>query len=98
MPNVLVHVPVGARTTIAANGRSYSATPGNPISVPDFDAQVLVANGWLLGGATLDQAVGPTSARPANPRKGQRYHDTTVGAELLWDGGVWRHTQTGASS
>ncbi|WP_213308197.1 hypothetical protein [Paraburkholderia sacchari] len=98
MPNVLVHVPVGALTTLTVNGRKYSATPGSPITVPDFDAQVLCANGWLLGGASLDQATGPTSGRPANPRKGQRYHDTTVGAEIFWDGGAWRHTQTGASS
>lgn len=98
MPNVLVHVPVGARTTLTVNGRSYTATPGNPIAVPDFDAQILSMNGWLLGGADMSVGTGPTSTRPANPRKGQRWHDTTVGAEIFWDGSAWRHTQTGASS
>ncbi len=31
-----------------ANGRIYYATPGNPIAIPDFDALILMANGWTL--------------------------------------------------
>lgn len=97
MANVLVHAPAGALTTLTVSGRKYSTTPGNPIPVPDFDAVVLVANGWLYASANSGVATGPTSGRPAKPTLNLRYQDTTVGYEVMWDGAAWRHTQSGAS-
>jgi hypothetical protein len=98
MPNVLVHAPAVGPQTLTVNGRKYSTTPGNPIPVPDFDAQILCANGWVLASSNLGVATGPTSGRPVKPPVNTRYQDTTVGYEIMWDGAAWRHTQTGASS
>ncbi|WP_156970945.1 SGNH/GDSL hydrolase family protein [Beijerinckia mobilis] len=36
----------GSKNSLTVNGRTYSATPNSSISVPDFDANVLMANGW----------------------------------------------------
>jgi hypothetical protein len=98
MATVLVHAPAVGSQSITVNGRKYSTTPGMPISVPDFDAQIMCANGWVLASANLNAATGPTSGRPVKPPVNTRYQDTTVGYEVLWDGATWRHTQTGASS
>jgi hypothetical protein len=98
MPNVLVHPPATGAYAKSANGRPYNSVPGTPISVPDFDAQILCANGWMLASSNLGVATGPTSGRPVNPPANMRYQDTTVGFEVMWDGKTWRHTQTGASS
>lgn len=98
MPNVIVHPPAdGLHNTGYANGRSYTATPGNPISVPDFDAQVLCTNGWLRSVSSFAVAQGPTSGRPIAPAAGARYSDTTVGREVMWDGATWRDPITGAA-
>jgi hypothetical protein len=98
MATVLVHAPAVGPQSLTVNGRKYSTTPGNPIAVPDFDAQILCANGWVLASANLGVATGPTSARPKNVPVNTRYQDTTVGYEVMWDGATWRHTQTGASA
>jgi chaperone required for assembly of F1-ATPase len=98
MANVIVHAPSSGNMSITVNGRTYKGTPGTPLTVPDFDAQVMCANGWSLGSANIGVATGPTSGRPVNPPVNTHYQDTTVGYEILWDGKTWRHTQTGASS
>lgn len=36
----------GLFNSITVNGRTYSSTPGVAISVPDFDAALMYANGW----------------------------------------------------
>ena len=47
----------GPMQTMTVNGRSYSSTPGNFLDVPDFDAQVLEANGWIfVAGAVRPRA------------------------------------------
>lgn len=74
------------------NGRTYTAAAGVLIDVPDFDAFVLEANGWI--GANT---VGTTAARPTNPKKRDRYNDTTLGYVIVWDGGTWRNLTTGAA-
>ncbi len=67
--------PTNGPFNITANGRDYSSTAA-PITVPDFDANILLANGWkkvsdegagLAGGlATLDSsAVLPAAQSPA---------------------------------
>ena len=85
-----------ANSSISINGRSYSATPGIILDVPDFDAHVLEANGWMS--TILFGAVGQTSARPAKPKKWERFLDTTIADMVIWDGVTWRHHVTGASS
>jgi hypothetical protein len=98
MATVLVHAPAVGPQTLTVNGRKYSTTPGNPIAVPDFDAQILVANGWILAAANLGVATGPTSGRPVNPPANTCYQDTTVGFEVMYDGKTWRNKQSGASA
>jgi hypothetical protein len=96
MPNVIVHVPAdGLHNTGYANGRMYTATPGNPISVPDFDAQILCNTGWMRSVSSFAVMQGPTSGRPAAPTAGTRYSDTTAGREVMWDGLNWRDPLTG---
>jgi hypothetical protein len=46
MPNILLMPPQAVvKQTIVVNGRTYSATPGQTLTVLDFDAFVLTANG-----------------------------------------------------
>jgi hypothetical protein len=42
----------GQHNSITVNGRTYASTPGTSIPVPDFDAAVLEANGWVIQPAT----------------------------------------------
>jgi hypothetical protein len=63
MPMVNVVPPAdGSRNSVTVNGRTYTSTPGTSISVPDFDAEVLLANGWQesftsSGGGTSGGAI-----------------------------------------
>lgn len=51
MGNVTLAPPAdGAHPTISAHGRIYTCLPGQTIPVPDFDAAVLLANGWTTAG------------------------------------------------
>lgn len=88
----------GLHNTIIVNGRTYTQTPGNTLDVPDFDAVIMTANGWLP--AERDATVGTTAQRPANPTHGQTFIDTTASALITYDakGKTWRHHLTGASA
>jgi hypothetical protein len=74
-----------------SNGRSYQAAPGTALDVPDFDADGLKAAGWSFVAIS-----GPTSARPTsglglnNLFTGQRYFDTSLGLDIIFDGVSWR--------
>ncbi len=93
MTTIQMHAPGnGATTTV--NGRTYKGVAGTPVSVPDFDADMLEANGWIK---TAPGGTGTTAARPTAPKVGTEYHDTTVGAIIKWDGKAWRNVMTGAS-
>jgi hypothetical protein len=84
----------GLHPSITVHTRSYTCALGATIDVPDSDAQVMAANGWtIVAGA----GVGATTTRPANPTKGQQFHDTTLGYTIVWDGKVWRNPATGAA-
>ena len=93
MANVRVMPPPTGNTSTTVNGRPYGCAAGATLDVPDFDAAVLVANGWTA----VADGVGSTSARPASPYKGQKYHDNTLGLTIVWDGRVWRSPVTGAA-
>jgi hypothetical protein len=91
--------PVAAdNQTVTINGRTYTAAPGAALDVPDMDAVVLEANGWLSVAYS-----GPTTSRPGNTltsvpmaTPGFRYWDTTLSALAIWDGATWR-SPAGAS-
>ncbi|HYA07496.1 MAG TPA: hypothetical protein VEF90_16545 [Xanthobacteraceae bacterium] len=91
MANILLMPPKSSKTTVV-NGRSYSCATGSTITVPDFDAQVLIANGWVPVATT-----GTTAQRPANPYVGQLYHDTTLGYVICYEGAAWRNPASGSS-
>jgi hypothetical protein len=93
MPNIRVLPPDANPITTVVNGRTYSTTAGTPLDVPDFDALVLKANGWHI---SAPGGVGATTVRPANPIKGMRFTDTTLGVEITFDGRNWRNAITGA--
>lgn len=86
--------------TVVANGRSYSATPGNYLDVLDCDASVLTANGWALV-----VPVGPTTSRPwpgtltppYTAAPGFEFIDTTLNKWIVFDGQSWRDPLTGSA-
>jgi hypothetical protein len=89
---------------MTVNGRIYSCAVGaTPIIVPDFDAFVLLSNGWLRSGT---DAAGTTAQRPAAnsalgippPRVGYQFFDTTISANVIWNGKNWIHDATGAAA
>ena len=71
---------------------TYTCAANVTIDVPDFDAFVLTANGFIA----VAGSVGATSARPTNPGKGQTYHDTTLGLTIVFEGTAWRNPANGA--
>ena len=88
--------------TMTVNGRSYFAAQGSTLDVPDFDANILEANGWLRLAP-----VGPTTSRPpadtlANFEQsigaGYRFIDTTLGAAIVFTGQGWVNAVTGATA
>ena len=86
-------IPLGGKaTTMVANGRTYTCAANVTIDVPDFDAFVLTANGFIA----VAGSVGATSARPTNPGKGQTYHDTTLGLTIVFEGTAWQNPANGA--
>ena len=103
MPNVAVFPSAGSPTTLTVNGRTYTCAIGAaPILVPDWDAFVLRANGWLT---TASDGAGTTAQRPtpapgvASPaRVGFEYYDLTVGANVIWNGKNWINHATGATA
>lgn len=93
MPNIRVIPPANGPYSITLSGnRTLTTTAGNPLDVDAADAYVMAANGWLICGTN---GVGTTAQRPAGPTKGMRFTDTTVGAEIVYDGAAWRHKVTG---
>jgi len=79
---------------ITVNGRTYAAAAGAFIDVPDFDAVVMAANGWVnasVGGA------GTTAQRPVRPAANTVYMDTSLSLLIIWDGKAWRNKITGAA-
>ncbi len=84
----------GLHPAITVNGRSYTCALGSTIDVPDADATVMRANGWVTA---TSGGVGATSARPATPNRGQMFHDTTLGFNIVFDGKAWRNPTSGAA-
>lgn len=85
-----------AYQTRTVNGRTYTGVPGVAIDIPDFDADVLAANGWTDTGpsGTTDQRPTGTMGR-YNASAGSRFFDTTLGKDIVSDGVNWRDPATG---
>lgn len=100
----LVFPSANAQPTMTVNGRTYTCAIGAaPIAVPECDAFMLLANGWLHSAA---DGSGTTAQRPAAnhalgisaPRVGFRYLDTTLNATVVWNGKNWINNVTGAAA
>ena len=103
LPNQVVMPSDGAPNpaTIPGTGRIYRCGAGASISVVGDDANVLMNMGWVGGKLATPVGAGPTSGRPTSGLfKGMSYHDTTVGAIVIWLGTAsgWVHHSTGASA
>ena len=86
--------PLTGPNSHTVNGRTYTAPRGTVLDVRDFDGFMLEGNGWLR----LDQqGADVTANRPTSPRRGQTYHDTTLGFLIVWDGATWRNPANGAT-
>ncbi len=87
----------GLHNTITVNGRTYTAPANGTVDMPDWDAQVALANGW--SNAASGGMAGATATRPrlTKSEKGTRYLDTDLGFVILWDGEKWRNPSSGAS-
>ncbi|WP_149344291.1 hypothetical protein [Neorhizobium sp. P12A] len=81
----------GLKNTIMVNGRTYTCALGSMIDVPDADAYVMTANGWV----DTTRLSGPTANRPATPNVNAKFHDTTLNVLIVWDGVNWRSIATG---
>jgi hypothetical protein len=84
----------GFYNPITVNGATYSCAANGTLDVPDHVADVMVANGWVRCG---DTGANTTANRPANPRVGQTFLDTTLGYVIKWDGKAWRNPVTGVA-
>jgi hypothetical protein len=80
--------------SIVKDGRVYTSTgAGVAIDAHESDLHALESVGY-----TAVAPSGVTSARPANPRKGQHFVDTTLAKLVVADGtGTWRDPLTGAA-
>jgi len=83
-----------ALQTQTVSGRKYSAVPGSFLDVPDFDAGQLAASGYIKicpSGTTAQRpTTNPNTAPPYFAAPGFRFYDTTISAEIYWDGATWR--------
>jgi hypothetical protein len=82
--------------------RKYSGTIGSLTQVPDFDATVLRAAGWVsVNAANAGGGAGSTSNRPAYPAiyPGFQYVDTTLNVLAVYVGpkSGWVNAATGAN-
>jgi hypothetical protein len=91
----------GKNDPMTVNGRVYKCAPGASIDVPDQDAFVMLANGWVTAaGGGADTTVNrPRTLPNGQPLpKGLQFHDTTLNITVVWDGKTWRNPNTGAAA
>ena len=97
-PAVVAGQPVTSQQNMMVNGRTYAATPGSVLDVPDMDGAILVANGWLRVANSGTTAQRPTSTSlPLRSAPGVHFLDTTINKFIVFDGITWRDPTSGAS-
>lgn len=82
--------------TRTINGRTYTGAPGIAIDIPDMDASMLSANGWIdIGpsGTTQQRPIGTLGQYTASA--GFQFFDTTLGKIIISDGNAWRDPANG---
>ena len=95
-PTVVAGQPVTSQTNMAVNGRTYAGAPGSVADIPDMDAQVLAANGWVKVAASGATAARPTAtSAPVSAAPGVQFWDTTLSKLVVFDGKNWRDPATG---
>ena len=95
-PAIVAGGPVTSQQSMTVNGRNYSGAPGSVADIPDVDAQVLAANGWVKVGASGATAQRPTStSAPFKAAPGAQYWDTSLSKLIFFDGVAWRDPATG---
>jgi hypothetical protein len=94
MTNRMMPPADGLHPSILVNGRTYTVALGATVDVPDQDAFIMIANGWVQ---SSEGGVGITASRPVNPPKGSGFHDATLGINIRFDGKVWRNPTSGAA-
>lgn len=87
-PNALI-----GPNPITVNKRTYQCNVGSVITVPDWDARQMEANGWLYVGSVDTTANRPILSKSA---RGQTFLDSTLAALIVWDGVQWRNQISGA--
>ena len=89
--------------TMAANGRTYTCAIGSVLDVPNFDANVLEANGWsfvAISGTSSDRpapSTNPIGPEGAQAGPGTKYFDTTLDELIVCDGVTWRSPVDGSA-
>jgi hypothetical protein len=80
--------------SVVKEGRAYTSQgAGTVIDAHESDLHALDSAGY-----TFVALSGPTTVRPASPRKGQVFVDTTLGKVIVADGvGTWRDPVAGAA-
>lgn len=78
-------------------GKWFDAGAALFLDVAKTDAQYLAGAGWAclaFSKGAIEHGV--TADRPASPRVGQFYGDSTLAIVVYWDGAAWRNAVTGA--
>lgn len=96
MQRLVPPAAAGNPATITVNGRYYSCAIGAALDVPDQDAFLMLANGWLPAAGGVSGGDGTTAQRPSNPVNGTGYYDATLGKGIVFDGASWIDPDTGA--
>lgn len=87
-----------AYQTRVVNGRTYTGAPGVAIDVPDFDADMLAANGWIDAGPSGTTAQRPTGTLGRySASAGFKFLDTTLGKIIVSNGTSWIDPVTGTA-
>ena len=95
-PAVVAGGPVTSQSSMVVNGRNYSGSPGSVADIPDMDAQVLGANGWIKIAPSGATAARPTAtSAPVNAAPGTQFWDVTLSKLVVFDGKAWRDPSNG---
>jgi hypothetical protein len=97
-PAVFAGQPAISQQNMTVNGRNYAGAPGTVLDVPDMDARILGANGWVEVAASGTTAQRPTAtSAPLSAAPSVQFWDTTLSKLIVFDGKTWRDPATGSA-